>query len=51
MTISNTMNFRLTSLVVDAGDLESESSFWHSLLGARSPGRKHITSCKLTDSP
>lgn len=33
MTISNTMNFCLTSLVVDAGDLESESSFWHSLLG------------------
>jgi len=27
------MNFSLASLVVDAGDLESESSFWHRLLG------------------
>ncbi|MEV0313648.1 VOC family protein [Nonomuraea fuscirosea] len=27
------MTFSLTSLVVDAADLESESSFWHRLLG------------------
>ena len=27
------MNFSLTSLIVDAADLESESSFWHRLLG------------------
>jgi hypothetical protein len=27
------MNFSLTSLIVDAADLESESSFWHQLLG------------------
>lgn len=27
------MNFSLASLVVDAGELESESSFWHRLLG------------------
>ncbi|WP_218010913.1 VOC family protein [Herbidospora mongoliensis] len=27
------MNFSLTSLIVDAADLESESSFWHGLLG------------------
>ncbi|GHJ40886.1 VOC family protein [Streptomyces sp. TS71-3] len=27
------MNFSLTSLIVDAADLESESSFWHKLLG------------------
>ncbi|GAB3457995.1 VOC family protein [Streptomonospora sediminis] len=27
------MNISLTSLIVDAADLESESSFWHQLLG------------------
>jgi hypothetical protein len=27
------MNFSLTSLIVDTADLESESSFWHRLLG------------------
>ncbi len=27
------MTFSLTSLIVDAADLESESSFWHRLLG------------------
>ncbi|WP_326686241.1 MULTISPECIES: VOC family protein [unclassified Streptomyces] len=27
------MNFSLMSLIVDAADLESESSFWHRLLG------------------
>ncbi|KAB8188803.1 VOC family protein [Nonomuraea phyllanthi] len=27
------MTFSLTSLVVDAADLESESSFWHRLFG------------------
>ena len=27
------MNFSLTSLIVDAADMDSESSFWHRLLG------------------
>ncbi|XVQ89957.1 VOC family protein [Microbispora siamensis] len=27
------MTFSLTSLIVDAADLESESAFWHRLLG------------------
>ncbi|KAB2382927.1 VOC family protein [Actinomadura montaniterrae] len=27
------MTFSLTSLILDAADLESESSFWHRLLG------------------
>ncbi|MFD3484800.1 VOC family protein [Streptomyces sp. NPDC058665] len=33
------MTIGLTSLILDAADLESESSFWHGLLGGGPPTR------------